>query len=273
MTAFAQSYSHYLAAVAEQGHSFGFDVEKVRELEPILSKLYKIWWRVNFTGMEYLPKTGPALIVGNSGSVLPWSGLMLLYALMKSESNARRLNILCDLDWVEDERLYMLLSEMGFVPWSSANAKQLFAQGELVAVFPEGLAGMTKPFSERYRLRPFDWTKLLPAVEAQVPIFPMACLGCDEAVPVLGNLGQLARFLDLPAYPVTPFFPWLPFPASLLMSFPVKWTMRILRPSHHQAGGDLSIMKQIAQDESRFLEGQIQAELNRLLRGRIKTGK
>src|SRR5428012_5284 len=95
----------------------------------------------------------------------------------------------------------------------------------------------TKPFAERYRLLDFDWTQFLPAIEQAVPVLPLATLGCDEAVPIFSNLDGLARVLDLPAFPVTPFFPWLPFPANLL-SLPVSWKMSLLKPITYKAGSD-----------------------------------
>jgi hypothetical protein len=62
--------------------------------------------------------------------------------------------------------------------------KRLISKGELVAIFPEGLEGLSKPFHERYRLQEFDWTRLLPAVEEGVKIYPLSTVGADEAVPL-----------------------------------------------------------------------------------------
>ena len=135
---------------------------------------------------------------------------------------------MADLDWLKDERLYTLLVQVGFVPWSSVNLKRLFAKGELVAIFPEGLSATAKPFVERYRMLEFDWTRLLPAVEEGVPIFPVATIGCEESV--LTARWRLVRFLNMPAFPVTPFFPWFPFPFNL-GSLPVHWHMTVLNSS------------------------------------------
>jgi len=262
-------YPEYVSAATQEVDPFGFDIDTVARVAPALGFLYQDWWKVDLTGIEFLPKSGPALIVGNTGGVLPGPALMLLYALMTTKKNPRRLSILADMDWIEDERLYTSLLGLGFVPWSSANAKRLFAAGQTVAIFPEGTAGIAKPFSERYRLKPFDWTRLLPATEEGVPIHPMPTLGCDESVPVFANFEKLGRFLGLPAYPVTPFFPWLPFPLNLL-SFPVSWKMRILKSSHYKVEDNRDDLENAAKQNSSFVEGQIQAELNRLLRARVK---
>jgi 1-acyl-sn-glycerol-3-phosphate acyltransferase len=271
VSTFAETYHEYVETIGDCRGSFGFELETIKQIEPALYFLYHLWWRVKFRGLERIPKSGPALIVGNVGGGLPWPMLMLLYALMNNDSWARRLNILADLDWIDDERMYNFLIGLGFVSWSSANAKRLFADGELVAVYPEGTPGLSKTFTERYRLKEFDWTKLLPAVEENIPIYPLATAGCDEAVPVLGNLTKLAKSLRLPAFPITPFFPWLPFPASL-MSLPVSWQMHILKPTALESSEvDELAAKELTRKLAQRAEGEIQAELNRMLRSRFRA--
>lgn len=272
MTTFATNYRSYIRNASSSETHFGFDLDSIAKIEPVLAALYKKWWKVSFVGSERLPKEGPALITCNSGGGVPWPALMLLYALMSSKANPRRVNLMMNLGWIEDQRLYTALTDIGFVPWSFDNAKSLFEAGELVAIFPEGAAGHTKPFSERYRLRSFDWTQFMPAIENNVPIFPLATVGCDESIPILSNLEDLAKLLGLPAYPVTPFFPWLPFPSNLI-SLPMQWTMHLLKATPFQGGADRNSLEDTARAHAQFIEGEIQAELNRILRNRTKSRK
>ncbi|MBY0548211.1 MAG: 1-acyl-sn-glycerol-3-phosphate acyltransferase [Candidatus Obscuribacterales bacterium] len=266
---YAEVFKDYIRS-ARRGTQFGSSVKTMAKLEPFLGFLFKSWWRVQVKGLDKIPAEGPALIVGNTGGVIPWAGIMLSYAMMAREHNPRRLNICCDMDWVEDERIHHLGRELGFVPWSSENVKRLFAQGELVAVFPEGVQGSVKPFSERYRLRDFDWTRVIPAIEENVPVIPLATLGCEESFPVLTNLQDFAKWAELPAFPVTPFMPWLPFPANVLSSFPVRWKMSVLKSMQkHCENRDETY--DAAPAFAREIEGEVQAELNRLLRQRVKA--
>lgn len=266
---FAESYKSYIKA-ARKATQFGSSVKTMAQLEPMLNFLYKHWWKVNCEGLDRLPQEGPALIVGNTSGIIPWAGIMLAYALMTKKAAPRRLNILCEMGWIEDERLHHLARELGFVPWSTDNAKKLFAQGELVAAFPEGTQGAVKPFSERYRLREFDWTRILPAIEENVKIFPMATTGPDESFPIIANLDGVAKALDVPAFPVTPFMPLLPFPLNMA-SLPGNWQMRILRASDYSKAEGRNERYETAQTLSKNLEGEVQAEINRLLRARIKS--
>jgi len=240
------------------------------QLEPILAWLYKHWWHVDCLGIERLPEEGPALIVGNTAGILPWPGIMLAYALMVKRISPRRLNIMCEMGWIEDERIHHLARELGFVPWSADNARALFAKGELVAVFPEGVQGAVKPFAERYRLREFDWTRILPAIEENVKIYPVATTGCDESFPIITNLEPLAKVLEIPAFPVTPFMPLLPFPFNMA-SLPGHWSIHVLKSLDYEKVETRNERYETALSLSRALEGEVQSELNRMLRARIKA--
>jgi 1-acyl-sn-glycerol-3-phosphate acyltransferase len=264
---FCRKYRQYIRT-SRQGVKFGLDLHLVARLEPVLSFLYHQWWQVDFTGLQHLPARGPALIVGNTGGPIPWPALMLLFALMSDTNRPRKLSILADMDSIQDERVYRLLMGLGFVPATADNARLLFARNQTVAVFPEGNEALLKPFTERYRPRTFEPTQILPALQAHVPLVPLATLGCDESTPVFANLEELARLLDMPAFPLTPGFPWLPFPVNL-MPLPVSWKMRLLKPVGAPVE-HISDPHELARAQSMFIEGEVQSELNRLLRVRVR---
>lgn len=266
---FVREYKSYIR-VARKPTQFGSDLKIMAKLEPLLGWLYKNWWHVSFKGIERIPLQGPALIVGNTAGIIPWPGLMLSYALMARKSSPRRLNILCEMDWIEDKNVQEFAAKIGFVQWSKDNARALFSRGELVAIFPEGVQGAVKPYSERYRLREFDWTRILPALEENVKICPLATLGCDESFPIITNLDGVAKVLDIPAFPVTPFMPLLPFPFNMA-SFPGRWDMHVLRPADYGQLETRNERYETALTLSRQLEGEVQAEINRMLRTRVKA--
>ncbi len=272
MTHFASTYRQFVRRSTRSDRYYGFDLRVLARLEPFLSFLYFDWWKVKFSGLELLPKAGPAVIVGNQGSVLPWQALMLIYALMSYRQNPRRVHIMCELDWIADERINAFLIEIGFVPWSSTSMKRLLAKGEIVAVFPEGVAGLSKPYHERYRLVEFDWTRLLPAVEEGAAIFPLTTMGADEAVPMLCNMDGLAKMLSLPVFPLTPFFPWLPFPLNLATR-EGDWEMQLDKSVSYSRSDDRDEVENTARLLAAQIEGDVQAELNRRLRARFKGSR
>jgi len=263
-------YRRYIKNANKIEQPFGFNVRRLLAAQPLLGFLYEDWWKVQLKGLDRLPADQPALIVGNSCGLVPWPALMLIYAAMSHKKNPRRINIVADIDWIEEEHIRNALLELGVVPYSSANLKQLFAANELVAIFPEGLSAVSKPFAERYRVREFDWTRLLPAVEEGIKIFPMATIGCDEAIPNILSFDNLKKWLGSPIFAGTPFFPWLPFPINFA-SLPVRWSITIAKPTSYEVNSDRDQIENAAKQQCRFVEGEIQAEINRLLRARSKT--
>lgn len=271
MSTFAAKYKSFVEQADSCDRYFGFDIKAIARIEPVLKFLHHHWWKVQSEGFDQVPAAGAAMIVGNASGVLPWVALMLIYTLMCLPKNCRRVHIVANMDWVEDERLLSMMSAIGFVPWSSDNVKSLLEKGELVAVFPEGINSVGKSLSMKNRVGEFDWTRFLPAIEHGTKIFPLATLGCDESFATFFNLSSLAKSLKLACFPVSPFFPWLPFPLNLA-SWPITWKMCLMPAIEYKAGTNRQDIQECAKKQTLYAEGEIQAELNRLLRARHRRG-
>ncbi len=247
------------------------DNQALGKLDHLLDFLEKKWWRLVVMGLDRVPEQGPCLLVGNQGSVLPWQALMLSYSLRTRRVGARKVYTLCDLETHFEPDVAAALREYGFIEWSSANMKELLEKGEVVAIYPEGLAGLKKPFNRRYRLEEYDWTTLLPAVEvgkeARLEIYPVASMGFDEINPMLGNVDLISKLLKLPYFPVTPFFPWLPAPLNLF-HLPLDASISILKAATYGNPAGRDELENETKKLSLWLEGETQAELNRQLRHR-----
>ncbi len=235
--------------------------------ELILKFLYETWWRVEFSCLDKIPDNGSAFIVGNTSGYIPWPALMLSYALMKDKNKKRKVYTLTNFDHIENEKILSFLHSLNFRPWSYDNAKELIENGEIVLAFPEDNSVIGKTMSSRNRLKRFDWTKFLPAIESKIPVFPLVTLGVDESNFVLHNSTFLSKLLETSAFPISPFFPWLPFPFNL-STLPVAWHMKLLPALNYTVLNE----RESVQDEAKRLalraEGDIQAEINRLLRTR-----
>jgi 1-acyl-sn-glycerol-3-phosphate acyltransferase len=134
------------------------------------------------------------------------------------------LNWAFDLPWVSTA-----MRRVGGVAASPYNAMRLLEQDHLVAVFPEGVKGTGKPYSERYRLQRFGRGGFVEiALRSGAPFVPVAIVGSEEIYPKIGDLPGLARLLGAPYFPVTPTFPWLgPLGAVPL---PSRWRIEFLEP-------------------------------------------
>jgi 1-acyl-sn-glycerol-3-phosphate acyltransferase len=234
----------------------GHDPRFLERAAPLLEFLWSRYFRVRLLGIENVPDTGPALLVGNHSGGIPYDGAMLLYALYRDHPRHRRLrplvaNFAFRAGWMAN-----VVARIGCVRASTETALPLLASGQLVAVFPEGLKGVGKLYRERYRLARFGrggFVRL--AREAQVPLLPVAVVGAEEIHPLIGKLTRLAEPLGLPYIPITPTFPWLG-PLGLL-PVPTKWTIQIGEPVLPPAPGDEAGTTRVAEAVRTAIDGMI----------------
>jgi 1-acyl-sn-glycerol-3-phosphate acyltransferase len=209
---------------------FGHDPDLVEHvLAPLLRPLYKHWFRVQVKGIEHVPASGPALLVGNHAGTLPVDALMVSLALLDEHPAHRPLRMLAaDLAFTLPV-VAPLARKSGNTLACHEDARRLLEAGELVGVWPEGYKGLGKPFRERYRLQRFGRGGFVSvALETGSPIVPVAIVGSEEIYPILANLRVVARLLGLPYAPVTPTFPLLG-PLGII-PLPSKWVIEFCSP-------------------------------------------
>jgi 1-acyl-sn-glycerol-3-phosphate acyltransferase len=215
---------------SERTDDFGLDPEFEELVAPFFEFLYERWWRVETRGLDRVPSSGAAIIVANhSGAVFPWDGTMLKVALKRFHPAKRELRALIENFVTALPFAASMLARCGAVRACPENALRLLARGEVIAVFPEGLRGMSKPFERRYHLERFGRGGFVSvAAESGAPIVPAAIVGAEEIHPLLGKLERPARWVGLPYLPITPTFPW--FGAFGLIPLPTKWTITFGEP-------------------------------------------
>lgn len=209
---------------------WGFDEDYIESVFPLFEFLYERWWRVETVGIENVPGHGRALLVGNhAGTAFPFDGVMIGTAIQKEHplprwTRALVLNWLFDLPFVS-----YFMRRVGGVPANPANLARMLEGDDLVMVFPEGIKGFGKPFSERYRTQRFGRGGFVSvALEHGAPIIPVAVIGSEEIYPKLGEIDILAKLTGAPYIPFTPTFPLLG-PLGLL-PLPSKWRIEFLEP-------------------------------------------
>jgi 1-acyl-sn-glycerol-3-phosphate acyltransferase len=206
---------------------FGHDPDLVEHvLAPLLRPLYRHWWRVETRGLEHVPASGPALVVGNHAGTLPFDALMVALALLDEHPAHRSLRMLAADLAFDLPVVAPLARKSGNTLACAEDATRLLESGELVGVWPEGYKGLGKPYRERYQLQRFGRGGFVEiAVRTGSPIVPVAVVGSEEIYPMVANLRRLARLLGFPYFPVTPTFPALgplgaiPLPSKWLIEF------------------------------------------------------
>jgi 1-acyl-sn-glycerol-3-phosphate acyltransferase len=200
---------------------FGFSPETVRRAFPFFHALYRAWFRVRSEGHEHLPKEGAAVLAANHGGLLPFDGAMGIIDVLLHTDPPRLARSMIDrwagtLPWIN-----VFYARCGQVIGTRENFADLLDDGQLVLVYPEGVEGIRKTIAQRYRLQSFRIGFVEQALRSRAPIVPMAVIGSDDQAPILYDLKPLARWLGLPAAPITPTFPWLG-PLGLL-PYPVRY--------------------------------------------------
>lgn len=245
----------------------GFNIETIKKWDPFFHFMYSHYFNVKAVGLENFPKEGSAVLVGNHSGVLPIDAFMLFEAMLHEHSDPRRIRFLSHNFLRTSPIVKELISGFGGIEASYTAAINELEKGEFVFFYPEGAKGTGKPYSMRYRLNDFDPGFVKAAIATSSPIIPITTIGGDEIYPLLGNCKPLAKLLGAPYWPITPTYPWLPFPANCL-PIPVKFLIHIGKPIHLDVPPDRASDRRFRLDLCRKVQYQIQNQINALLRAR-----
>jgi 1-acyl-sn-glycerol-3-phosphate acyltransferase len=240
---------------------YGLSTVALKRTLPIFLALYRAWFRVRSEGHDNIPTHGPALIASNHGGLLPFDGAMLVVDILMNTDPPRLTRAITDrwaggLPWVN-----IFFARVGQIVGTRQNFADLLGDGQLVLVFPEGMEGVRKLVTQRYRLQPFHVGFVEQALRARAPVIPTAVIGSDDQNPVLFDVKPLAKALGLPFAPITPTFPWLG-PAGLL-PLPVGYHIVYGEPlNFHERYGpedaeDPRLVRYLARSVRRSIQGLI----------------
>jgi 1-acyl-sn-glycerol-3-phosphate acyltransferase len=238
----------------------------------LFDPVYRRWLRVEWEGLEHIPREGGALLVANHGGAIPSDAPVIMHGL--EQELGRPVYGLADNLFRSLPVIGTLWSRTGGVPAHPDNAYRLLHdEQQLTLVFPEGTKATGKHFSERYRLRRFGRGGFVEiAMRAGVPVVPIAIVGNDEAMPILAKSKGLAKLLNVPYVPLTAnmlvFGPVL----GLMIPLPVKYRLRVLPPVHFDvATNQPRYNRGAVMDQSDAIRESIQDALYDMLRARTSV--
>jgi 1-acyl-sn-glycerol-3-phosphate acyltransferase len=206
---------------------YGLDVGMMRRTLVPSVLLYRYYFRAETFGIERVPP-GRVLLIANHAGQLPFDAAMLGMAMLLEAEPPRIARGMAEY-WVPQlPFVAVLAARTGQMVGTPENCKELLENDECVAVFPEGVRGINKPYSQAYRLQRFGLGFMRLALETDTPVVPVAIVGSEEQQPGLANLAGLGRLLGMPAFPITLGFPWLG-PLGIL-PLPVKYRIHFGEP-------------------------------------------
>jgi 1-acyl-sn-glycerol-3-phosphate acyltransferase len=230
--------------------------------------IYSRWFRAEWEGLEKIPTEGGALLVANHAAAVPSDAPVIMHGI--EQELGRPVYGLADNFFRQVPVIGTMWSRVGGVPAHPDNAYRLLReQAQLVLVFPEGVKGPAKLYSERYKLRRFGRGGFVEiAMRAGVPVIPVAVMGAEESMPTLTRIPNLARMLGTPYFPVTANM--LAFgPLGAAVYFPAKFKLRVLDPVHFDVPPDQErYSRSRVMDESEAIRERIQDALYEMLRNR-----
>ena len=185
----------------------------------------KAYWRIESRGFNHFPSSGSAIIVGPHRGFMPLDAVMMFHLIHRNTT--RRTRFLIHPTLVKFPFQGWFFQKMATMMACRENATRALENGELLGVYPEGIRGAFKMHDELYQLGRFgrpDYARF--ALEFDVPVIPFAIVGSGEIFPILHKIKWrwLKKYLEWPYFPITPTFPFLPFP------LPTKWHVDYLAP-------------------------------------------
>lgn len=237
---------------------FGLSRSALAQAFPFFYALYKLYFRVQSADHERIPTTGPIVLAANHGGLLPFDGAMAVLDVLLHTEPPRLPRAIVE-RWAGTlPFVNVFFARVGQVVGTHENFARLLGEGEAVLVFPEGVEGIRKPITQRYRLQRFHVGFVEHALRARAPIVPMAILGSDDQAPILFDVKPLARLLGLPAAPITPTFPW--FGPLGLLPYPVRYRIVYGEPLHFherfdpEAAHDPGLVRALANQVRRAIQ-------------------
>jgi 1-acyl-sn-glycerol-3-phosphate acyltransferase len=226
--------------------------------------LHDVYWRIEWQGLENVPRQGRAVLTGVHRGFMPWDGVMAVHLLGRELGRYPRFLIHPCL--VKFPFLANYMTKLGGILACQENADWVLARDEMVGMFPEGIQGAFTMYRNAYKLGKFgrdEYVKM--ALRNRAPIVPFVTVGSAEIYPILGRINSrfVRQVIEWPFLPLAPNFPLPGLP------LPSKWHTRFLEPLPVQekygpeAADDPRVVREISREVRERMEAAIAGMLAR----------
>ena len=160
--------------------------------------LMDYWFRMEIEGFEKLPEP-PALLIGiHSGAPFVWDAWTVGFQWWRHFGSERPLHGTAHDALMAAPVMGAYFRKMGVLPAAPDSIAGALAAGRDVALWPGGEVDSLRPWSERDKAVLAGRTGFIRmAIQAGVPIVPIATVGGPDSMPVLLKGKRLAQALQL----------------------------------------------------------------------------
>jgi 1-acyl-sn-glycerol-3-phosphate acyltransferase len=211
--------------IADRAGDWSLDVQSSKLMERqkyFWNPLMDYWFRMEIEGWEKLPEP-PALVVGiHSGAPFVWDAWTVGVQWWRRFGDDRILHGTAHDALMAMPGVGSYFRSMGVLPAAPDSIATALAAGRDVALWPGGEVDSLRPWAERDKAVLAERTGFIRmAINAGVPIVPVATVGGPDSMPVLFRGRTLAKVLQLDkiarlkVFPLALQAPWGIAPAAL----------------------------------------------------------
>lgn len=241
---------------------FGMDKNYIKILGKTWFRfMHDVYWRVEVSGLEQIPREGRGVFVGVHRGFMPWDAVMFLYECVTRLNRYPRFLIHPGL--IKYPFLFNFHTKLGGIVACQENADYILQRDGLLGIFPEGIRGAFSLYKDAYKLGKFgrdDFVKI--AIRNRAPIIPYVTVGSAEIFPILARVDWhwWKKHTEWPFFPITPTWPHFPIP------LPSKWHTLVLEPLHTEEiyKPEDANNPRIVRDISRKVRSQMETALQEL---------
>lgn len=187
-------------------------------LVPLARALFKIgYFALEVEGAEHVPADGRAVFAANHAGWFPLDAFFLSIALSERLGPERAPVFAAADAALAAPVLGPFLRAAGALPASHFRRPERLPAGiGAVGIFPEGVAGNTKPFWKAYQMARWNRGFIRVAAALDAPIVPVAIVGGEECVPVAWTVKALEPWVgSIFGLPLSP----IPLPTRWKVTF------------------------------------------------------
>ncbi len=179
-----------------------------------LERFSQRYFQVKTTGIEHIPASGRAMLVGNHSGGVAIDAAMVLSVCFFEMEPPRLAQGMAEKFIQRMPGASQLASRMGQFTGLPEHAARLLEDDRLLMVFPEGARGTAKLHHQADDLVRFGTGFMRLALQTKTPIVPFGFVGGGDAMPTVKNLYGLGKKLGIPYVPVTPWLLPVPVPTA-----------------------------------------------------------